>query len=1055
MKKRLISLLLAFSMMLTFLPAGAVSAFAEEPIDPSSKGELLKGGVTITGSGTYQLSGPYTQGITIDTDDSVEINVTGNVTVTAPENDDNFCFITIKKAKIVTFNGDAQYPVIVNGGSVISNDGGNLTVNGGKYICSVQNPYSFAFTLANGINQVENVTIESKYQAIRAVSNCKKAVIKRSKITAEGAYGPYAGAIFCRPNEYSDVMELDNVDAEVVEEGDALRAETGTVTVNGGNYKSGQGCAIGTRNNSDVNLNLTIIGGTYQNGNYDRAVADFGCHGHPRDPRECNIHIHGSTFVGGRLLRFYGDYAKTLTIDEDTTFQSTGGTDDAVAVGGHGQLIFNSGTIEVSGDSARAALRTYDKGEAIVNDGTFKGAKYDIYERNDDYRVPPYRVQLNHANFDDKVCNVYLEKDLQIDVAQNYTGQVTIECADPKDGRQLTKATETNYQKDLNLTSANAGYLVGYKKTKDGKEYRCFSKTVGVTISDLKGEIKAEESAEFTVTLTHAGSTGTGTLTFGSKNGEIEYKDENDKYQPMPEGGLNNIDLASGKNDYTFRITPKNAGNQKLTAAVVRDAVELGTAEENFTVADRVHTTVTIEGLDDAVIKEGESKDFTVKVDPKDDAKLGEAVIDFGDKNSEIEYKDKNGEYKPMPEGGLKIGLGDGEVEYEFRITPQNAGDQKLTATVVRDAVELGTADKKYTVAGRVHTTVTIEGLEDAVIKEGESKDFTVKVDPKDDAKLGEAVIDFGDKNSEIEYKDENNEYKPMPKDGLKIDLGSGETEHEFRITPKETGKQTLTAAVKQDKNELAKDEKDFVVSEMPILTLKDGVITSVTVPSKDGAAPEDITEIVKKNANEDGSFHVPEGATVSVAFDKDAFADSGLKFGHWDITGLDDPNAYQDKESFAFVMPAKCVTLKAMTQDASIEDDKPDIVGPIVIGTTVVVGGAVLGYQAYSLGAEFAGKLLNLPYFPSNRSALAMMLWEDAGKPMPESELLYPDVGQKERDMDLQHAARWAMENDLVPDLNDEGTAPEEMKFYPDNAVSKIDVLKAWQKAQELKQNA
>ena len=237
-------------------------------------------------------------------------------------------------------------------------------------------------------------------------------------------------------------------------------------------------------------------------------------------------------------------------------------------------------------------------------------------------------------------------------------------------------------------------------------------------------------------------------------------------------------------------------------------------------------------------------------------------------------------------------------------------------------------------------------------------------------------------------------------------------------------------------------------------LTLKDGVITSVTVPGKNGADPEDITEIVKKNANEDGSFHVPEGATVSVAFDKDAFADSGLKFGHWDITGLDDPNAYQDKESFAFEMPAKAVTLKAMTQDASIEDDGPGVLGTVAIVGTAAVGGAVLGYQAYSLGAEFAGKLMALPYFPSNRSALAMMLWEDAGKPMPESELLYPDVGQEEQDMDLQHAARWAMENELIPDLNDEGTAPEEMKFYPDNAVSKLDVLNAWQKAQELKNN-
>lgn len=937
MKKRLISLLLAFSMMLTFLPAGAVSAFAEENI-----GDIIADGAAITDSGTYQLKGPYTKGITINTDGPVEINVTGNVTVDFPKNNKNYYFITIEKADSVTINDDAQYPVIVNGGSVISNEGGNLTVNRGKYICNGRNRYFFAFDFSNGINQVENVTIESKYGAIRATLNCKKAVIEGSIITAKWAYD---GAIQCWPREYSSIMELNNLEVEA-EERDALRVETGTVTVNGGNYKSSQGCAIGTRNNTDTNLNLTINGGTYQGYNYDWTVADFGCHGHPRDPRECNIHIYGSTFVGGRLLRFYGDYAKTLTIDDDTTFQSMGGTRDAVVVG-HGQLIFNSGTIEVSGGSQRSALCTFEKGEAIVNDGTFKGAKCDIYEQNDDYRVlSPDRVQLNHANFDDIVCNVYLEKDLQIDVAQSYTGQVTIECEDPKDGRQLTKDTETNYQKDLNLTSANAGYLVGYKKTADGKEYRCLSKKVGVTISDLKGSIKAEESAEFTVTLDHEGSTGIGTLTFGSKNGEIEYKDKTGAYHPMPKDGL--------------------------------------------------------------------------------EVKLAGEAGEAGDKSN-----------------------------YEFRITLKDAGAQTLTATVVRDAVELGTAEKEYTVAGRDHTTVTIEDLEDAVIKEGESKDFTVKVDPKDDANLGKAFIDFGDKNSEIEYQDKNGAYQPMPEGGLPIDLSDVKEQYAFRIAPKETGKQTLTAAVKQGENELATDEKDFVVSEMPILTLKDGVITSVTVPGKNGADPEDITEIVKKNANEDGSFHVPEGATVSVAFDKDAFADSGLKFGHWDITGLDDPNAYQDKESFAFEMPAKAVTLKAMTQDASIEDDEPDIVGPIVIGTTVVVGGAVLGYQAYSLGAEFAGKLMALPYFPSNRSALAMMLWEDAGKPMPESELLYPDVGQEERDMDLQHAARWAMENELIPDLNDEGTAPEEMKFYPDNAVSKIDVLNAWQKAQELKQNA
>lgn len=436
-----------------------------------------------------------------------------------------------------------------------------------------------------------------------------------------------------------------------------------------------------------------------------------------------------------------------------------------------------------------------------------------------------------------------------------------------------------------------------------------------------------------------------------------------------------------------------------------------------------------------------DGSDVTSKLNSKTDAATGQKTYSVPEGAKVTVTLDKTAVPNGKVFDGWSTSLPTGQDYKAESITFSMSNDVNVSAT--------------YRDAATDHTTVAIEGLENAVIKEGESKDFTVKVTPNDDAKLGEAFIDFGNKNSEIEYKDENGEYKPMLDNGLKINLGDGEVEREFRITPKETGKQTLTAAVKQDKNELATDEKDFVVSEMPILTLKDGVITSVTVPGKDGADPEDITEIVKKNANEDGSFNVPEGATVSVAFDKDAFADSGLKFGHWDITGLDDPNAYQDKESFDFVMPAKAVTLKAMTQDASIEDDEPDIVGPIVIGTTVVVGGAVLGYQAYSLGAEFAGKLMALPYFPSNRSALAMMLWEDAGKPMPESELLYPDVGQEERDMDLQHAARWAMENDLVPDLNDEGTAPEEMKFYPDNTVSKIDVLKAWQKAQELKQNA
>ena len=754
MKKRLISLLLAFSMMLTFLPAGAVSAFAEEnTIDPE-KGVLLQSGDTINdkfieehdGATTYQMRNNYAIGVTIRASKKVTINITGNI-------DYNGTLFTVSNSGNVTVENNKNYTV-KGGARVVSLVQGTITVNGGTYYGSSTETF-LNYRYNNGVMWLNDINVIASGD--NAVNNQGgKVHIKGGTYTSNSSPVIYNQTWdrYLNPGEAEQVgiMTLTDVTVESTSSG------TGTGVVNSGN--------------------LTITGGKV-------------------------------TAPGPAL----NAYSKGETTVESGDFSSTG--DCAVRV--YEKLYLKGGTFTAPNGSAIQSRD--DSAHTEISGGTIKDSKVGV-------EVVKGSVDLKKTTFQGNDIDIYLQKDQVITIESSFKNAATIDCADPKDGRQLTTSTTGKYQKDLNLTSANAGYLVGYKKTTDGKEYRCLSKKVGVTISGLKSEIKAEDTAEFTVTLTHENSTGTGILTFGDKNSEIEYKDENDKYVPMPN-------------------------------------------------------------------------------------------------------------------------------------------------------------------------------------------------------------------------------------DGLPIDLGDVKEPYAFRITPKETGKQTLTAAVKKGENELAEDEKDFVVSEMPILTLKDGIITSVTVPGKDGAAPEDITEIVKKNANEDGSFNVPEGATVSVAFDKDAFADSGLKFGHWDITGLDDPNAYQDKESFAFEMPAKAVTLKAMTQDASIEDDEPDIVGPIVIGTTVVVGGAVLGYQAYSLGAEFAGKLMALPYFPSNRSALAMMLWEDAGKPMPESELLYPDVGQEERDMDLQHAARWAMENELIPDLNDEGTAPEEMKFYPDNAVSKIDVLKAWQKAQELKQNA
>ena len=235
-------------------------------------------------------------------------------------------------------------------------------------------------------------------------------------------------------------------------------------------------------------------------------------------------------------------------------------------------------------------------------------------------------------------------------------------------------------------------------------------------------------------------------------------------------------------------------------------------------------------------------------------------------------------------------------------------------------------------------------------------------------------------------------------------------------------------------------------------LTVTGGI---VTVKNGDKDVTNTLTVTTDETTGKK-TYSVPDGATVTVTLDKTLIPE-GMVFDIWSTGKFSLPLGQDYKaESITFTMNTmnSDVDIAAQYRDATIEDDGPNVLGTAAIIGTAAVGGAVLGYQAYSLGAEFAGKLMALPYFPSNRSALAMMLWEDAGKPMPESELLYPDVGQEERDMDLQHAARWAMENELIPDLNDEGTAPEEMKFYPDNAVSKLDVLNAWQKAQELKNN-
>ena len=333
-----------------------------------------------------------------------------------------------------------------------------------------------------------------------------------------------------------------------------------------------------------------------------------------------------------------------------------------------------------------------------------------------------------------------------------------------------------------------------------------------------------------------------------------------------------------------------------------------------------------------------------------------------------------------------------------------------------------------------------------------DGSDVTSKLNSKTDATTGQKTYDVP-QGAEVTVKLDKN---LIPKDNV-FD-GWSTTGNLSLLTGQDSKAESITFSMSNDVNVSAKyrdaaaDHTHNTAVCHP-LTVTGGI---VTVKKGDKDVTDTLTVTTDETTGKK-TYSVPDGATVTVTLDKTLIPE-GMVFDIWSTGKFSLPLGQDYKaESITFTMNimSSDVDIAAQYRDATIEDDGPNVLGTAAIIGTAAVGGAVLGYQAYSLGTEFAGKLMALPYFPSNRSALAMMLWEDAGKPMPESELLYPDVGQEERDMDLQHAARWAMENELIPDLNDEGTAPEEMKFYPDNAVSKIDVLNAWQKAQELKQNA
>lgn len=601
-----------------------------------------------------------------------------------------------------------------------------------------------------------------------------------------------------------------------------------------------------------------------------------------------------------------------------------------------------------------------------------------------------------------------------------------------------------------------------------------------VEINELNGKtIKQNKPYTFTVTVTAHDDSGETTLRFNNVAG-LTYNGT-----AVTDAGVTVALTKNQSKTLTFTLTPDAEGAGKtLTATLNNGATDTAT----YTVSEYEHAKVTIDGLD-TDLKQGESKDFTVKVDPKDDS--GDATIDFGNKNSEIQYKDGE-DWKSMPSGGLKIGLSNGEKPYDFRITPKNDGSQTLTATVKKENTKLGEAEKSYNVSKYVDAVVKIDGLSGTVETDTE-KEFTVTVTANDDAGknvtakagfTGPAGATITLKKVQYRFGDSGEWQDGMQElNGMNLDINS--LELPFNSLPNITYKLTVTFAeagnYKFDVSLTKKDAAEAFTSDNAEVTVtkKEEPVTPGGGSTGGGEKPGEnpggdsgntnptpkpdekpdrkikidggIVEVNGKEVkpDEDGNITVKKGDEITVTVDKSKISDAQV-FDQWVIKPDSVLNEVDPKsEKISFTMPAEDVTIEAMTRDASIEDDGPGILGTGALIATGVVGSAALLYQGHMLGTELYLRYL-LPHgavIPQNRAELAVLLWQDAESPEPVSTTLYSDISDE--DSAIQQAARWAVENDLMEQLDAEEHPDHFDPFVP---VTFSDSIRAWKKAQELK---
>ena len=398
--------------------------------------------------------------------------------------------------------------------------------------------------------------------------------------------------------------------------------------------------------------------------------------------------------------------------------------------------------------------------------------------------------------------------------------------------------------------------------------YTVAPKPATVTISGpTDNTVKAGEGSDVFTVAADKGDTDAAKAEFDFAGGKVQYRTgDTEEWLDLTSNELSIGDL-TGKQ---FRVVPDTDAvtAQKTLTVKLMDASgnEIAGAGDSktFTVTARVHATVEINELNGKTIKQNKPHTFTVTVTAHDDS--GNAILTF-DNVAGLTY---NG--TAVTDAGVTVTLTNQPAPLTFTLTPDAEGAGKtLTATLNNGAMDTAT----YTVSEYEHAKVTIDGL-DTDLKQGESKNFTVTVDPKDDR--GDATIDFGNKNSEIQYKD-GEDWKSMPSDGLKIDLNNGKKPYDFRITPKNDGEnQKLTATVKKENTKLGEAEKSYNVSKYVDAVVKiDGLSGTVeTDTEKEFTVTVTANDDAGKNVTAKAGFTGPAGATITLKKVQYRFGDSG-----------------------------------------------------------------------------------------------------------------------------------------------------------------------------------